>query len=194
MLIKVVVSDAQAPGPAPAEAPGAAPEPSFATLQSQADVAPAPSPGVSKCSWRVKPHCSWPCMCLVPQQAAVLVARVSSCRQGVNTVLSGSQSCGLTIGGQQETFASCNSLTGVGPSYNLLWTLEPTSVSGESVLHMAIEAPSDGWVGWGIPAQAGRMVGTSAVIVKSNSTSSTGGHGATGPAVLHAHSCMSRHF
>ncbi|KAK9799815.1 hypothetical protein WJX73_003111 [Symbiochloris irregularis] len=82
--------------------------------------------------------------------------------------------CGLAIGGQQETYTSCNSLTGVGPSYNLLWTLEPSSANNESVLNVAIEAPSDGWVGWGIPQEAGQMVGTSAVIVRINSSSLTG--------------------
>lgn len=35
-------------------------------------------------------------------------------------------------------------------------------------------ANADGWCGWAIPARPGKMVGASAVIVKADSSSSTG--------------------
>lgn len=85
--------------------------------------------------------------------------------------------CGLSVAGATQTFASCSSLQGAGSEYSLLWTLEPASANGESVLSLAIESPSSGWVGWGIPTEAGEMVGASAVIVRADPASPTGTRG-----------------
>ena len=82
--------------------------------------------------------------------------------------------CGLQLGGRLQQYTSCNTLQGAGAGYNLLWTLQPPSADGMSVLDLAIEAPSTGWVGWGIPSTPGEMVGASAIIVQANPAAPTG--------------------
>lgn len=44
-----------------------------------------------------------------------------------------------------------------------------------TLMHVAFSGPSsDGYVGWGIPANAGRMIGGNAVIVYPHSAATTG--------------------
>ncbi|KAL3141585.1 hypothetical protein ABBQ32_004827 [Trebouxia sp. C0010 RCD-2024] len=75
--------------------------------------------------------------------------------------------CPLTLGSSTLEFAACRSLEPVISSdYNLLFTVTTPAGQPGPVLHGAIDAASTGWVGFGIPAQPGVMVGGSAIIVK----------------------------
>ena len=82
--------------------------------------------------------------------------------------------CGVQLGGRLQQYASCNSLQGAGAGYSLLWTLQAPRADGMSVLDLAIEAPSTGWVGWGIPATPGEMVGANAIVVRADPAAPTG--------------------
>jgi len=55
----------------------------------------------------------------------------------------------------------------------MFWSLE--TVASVTLMHVAFSGPSsDGYVGWGIPASAGRMIGGNAVIVYPLSAAPTG--------------------
>lgn len=83
--------------------------------------------------------------------------------------------CPLILGSSTLEFAACKSLEPVVSSdYNLLYTVTTPTGQPGPVLHGAIDAASTGWVGFGIPAQPGVMVGGSAIIVKACSTCPSG--------------------
>ena len=63
---------------------------------------------------------------------------------------------------------------GAGIPFNLLWTLQPPTAAGLSVLQMAMDVTHTGWVGFGIPVQPGNMIGASAVIVKNDASQPAG--------------------
>eukprot|EP00891_Asterochloris_glomerata_P006476 jgi/Astpho2/6476/Aster-x0732 len=77
----------------------------------------------------------------------------------------------VTVNGAPTTYANCQALvTGM----QLLWTVNAGS-NGGAVLNGAIIGPSTtGWAGFGFPDSAGSMVPGNAIIVKADSTASTG--------------------
>ena len=85
--------------------------------------------------------------------------------------LQGSCNMAVTVNGAPTTYANCQALvTGM----QLLWTVNAGS-NGGAVLNGAIIGPSTtGWAGFGFPDSAGSMVPGNAIIVKADSTASTG--------------------
>ena len=77
----------------------------------------------------------------------------------------------VTVNGTATTFANCQALvTGM----QLLWTVN-TGSNGGAVLDGAIIGPSTtGWAGFGFPDSAGSMVPGNAIIVKADTSASTG--------------------
>ena len=85
--------------------------------------------------------------------------------------LQGSCNTAVTVNGAATTYANCQALvTGM----QLLWTVD-TGSNGGAVLNGAIIGPSTtGWAGFGYPDSAGSMVPGNAIVVKADSSASTG--------------------
>ena len=87
-------------------------------------------------------------------------------------------SCGLYYSGQQQLFASCVDLNAtLGTDYNLLWSVLDSGTGSGSILSAAIDAQQPGgWAAFGFPAAPNSgMIGGSAMIVKADPKSPTGG-------------------
>ncbi len=83
------------------------------------------------------------------------------------------EDCGLKLCGRDSKYTLCKTLPSADGStdFEVFWNLEPNE-NGTTSLHVALDAPSKGWAGWGFPGARGGMINGSAVIVKSDSSES----------------------
>lgn len=83
--------------------------------------------------------------------------------------------CVVTISDTISQYDACLPLKGIGSNYNLAWNLtaDPTN-SGSSILSMALNATSDGYVAVGFPKTPGQMIGSYAMVLKACSTCPSG--------------------
>lgn len=91
----------------------------------------------------------------------------------------GSGSCQLSLGSRQLSFAACTSLHSIAPEFELMWSLEPSGTS-QKVLKLGLRAPAGGWVGVGFPASPGHMLGSTAMILKTCTSCTSGKLGRLG--------------
>ena len=82
--------------------------------------------------------------------------------------------CTKSVAGVSTTYAACSALAAnFNGGYNMFWTVQQSTSA--TLLHVAYSsATSDGFVGWGIPATPGVMVGGNGVIVKNNASAARG--------------------
>lgn len=112
---------------------------------------------------------------VVPHEMHPLFSSVHPHLEWNDCMLMQASGCGLSLAGQTQTFSSCQVLSTSAAQFNLLWTLQAPTAAGQSVLHMAMDVPSNGgWVAVGFPTTPGEMVGASAVILKTDAASATG--------------------
>ena len=109
-------------------------------------------------------------LCSQAELCAAL-ARLLGKTHGVDMFLQGSCNTAVTVNGTATTYANCQALvTGL----QFLWTVN-TGSNGGAVLNGAIIGPSiTGWAGFGFPDSAGSMVPGNAIVVKADSSASTG--------------------
>ena len=82
--------------------------------------------------------------------------------------------CMKSVAGVSTTYAACSALdANFNGGYELYWTVQQSA--SETLLHAAYaSSTSDGFVGWGIPATPGAMIGGNGIIVKNNASAATG--------------------
>lgn len=80
--------------------------------------------------------------------------------------------CALALNGATITYSACATLQGLPDAYRLYYTYDVAA----STITAAFAYPNPtGWVAWGVNSDApGQMLGGSALVVKSNSTASSG--------------------
>ncbi len=90
--------------------------------------------------------------------------------------------CTVTTGDKATVYNACIPLNGVGDNFNMAWNLDPSttttnsSTTGDSYyeLSMGVNATSNGWVAIAFPKNAGQMVGSSAMLLKTCATCPSG--------------------
>ena len=83
--------------------------------------------------------------------------------------------CVVTISGVTSQYQACLPLSGVGTNYNLAWNLtEDSSNPGSSILSIALNATSDGYVALGFPKTPKQMLGSYAMVLKACATCPSG--------------------
>ncbi|PSC69354.1 alpha beta-hydrolase isoform B [Micractinium conductrix] len=80
----------------------------------------------------------------------------------------------LSLGGNTLEFAACTPVEGIGKDYELLWSLAPPGGGATRTLTLGLRAAEGGWVGLGFPAEPGRMLGATAMILKTCPACSAG--------------------
>lgn len=92
-----------------------------------------------------------------------------------SSATSATSTCSVVIGGVDTPYATCFEVTGVGSNYYLAWNLDTdTTDPTMSVLSMALNATSDGFVAVGFPQNPGQMLGSSAMILQACSSCPSG--------------------
>lgn len=86
----------------------------------------------------------------------------------------GGSSCNLLIGDETQSFQTCFPVNGIGSDFLLGWRLENQSSGDFYTIHMGMSAQRDGYVAVGFPSQPGRMIGASAMILKTCNSCSEG--------------------
>lgn len=89
---------------------------------------------------------------------------------------SGSKSaCVVTVSGTNSRYEACLPLEGIGSNYNMAWNLTTDPANpGSSIISMALNATSDGYIAVGFPKTPGKMVGSYAMVLKACSTCASG--------------------
>lgn len=85
--------------------------------------------------------------------------------------------CSLSVAGKAYSFQGCSPAAGGGNSpFQLFYSVSP-GADGRAVFRGGLKAAAQGgsWAGWGLGSSM--MVGSNAVIVKADSSASTGGQG-----------------
>jgi len=78
-------------------------------------------------------------------------------------------SCSVTLGGTQETFSSCTTLSGTPGGYAFMWRLDGRTLRG------AIDGEmTDGYIGWGQGTGGRQMVPGNGIIVSTDSAAASG--------------------
>ena len=113
-----------------------------------------------------------PCAAKQSYALPLLVCQAQPCSLHlVNMHLQASCNTAVTVNGTATNYANCQALvTGL----QFLWTVN-TGSNGGAVLNGAIIGPSTtGWAGFGFPDSAGSMVPGNAIVVKADSSASSG--------------------
>lgn len=120
--------------------------------------------------------------------------RTPPCTQG------GAGGCSLTLGSSPLVFGACTPVAGIGSNYNLFWLLPHNNTSSSSSgsspssssssphsspandaspskiwIRFGMNATTDGWVAVGFPATPGRMIGSTALVLRTCSACPSGG-------------------
>eukprot|EP00887_Chlorella_sp_A99_P004010 scaffold11.g4010.t1 len=90
---------------------------------------------------------------------------------GISSSGDASAGCQLTVGGKQQTFSACTTITEVGGSLSVMWSAAPLKDSpSRSLLSVGMSAATDGWVAVGFPQTPATMIGSTALILKAASS------------------------
>ncbi len=89
-----------------------------------------------------------------------------------STALQAASTCSLTVAGIAHTFDACPSVDYSNAPLQYFYSLSSDASGSSTVLRGGIKAQGVGWAGWGFGSN--QMAGTDAVIVKTDTSSSTG--------------------
>ena len=82
--------------------------------------------------------------------------------------------CSLTIANAVQSYTMCYTLR-IGSNFKVYYTLESDpSDATSSILSMAMQGTSSGWIGVGFPSRAGQMTNAAAAILRACATCPTG--------------------
>ncbi|GAB4817649.1 hypothetical protein N2152v2_004695 [Parachlorella kessleri] len=91
---------------------------------------------------------------------------------GIARRLQAASTCSLTVAGIAHTFDACPSVDYSNAPLQYFYSLSSDASGSSTVLRGGIKAQGVGWAGWGFGSN--QMAGTDAVVVKTDTSSSTG--------------------
>lgn len=74
--------------------------------------------------------------------------------------------CALDVGGARLNFSACTPVALSGREFSLMWSLFGPHPNGTATLAVGLQAPAGGWAAVGFPAEPGRMLGATVLVLK----------------------------